>query len=338
MSGELAATTLFRRMVQHFPARHLRMVFAYGSGVFQQEGHQDVSKNMVDFVFVVDEPGDWHEQNLIRNSDHYSFLRHFGARRIASVQENFGAGIYFNTLVPCEGRLMKYGVISTKCLLDDLLDWNTLYVGGRLHKPVNTVHFERDPALSAAQLTNLQSAVHTALLTLSDSFSEQDLFTAICGLSYSGDFRMKVGEDKNKISNIVKPNMERFRAMYENILDTDPHLYWNKTQGEFEQSLSVASRSHHLNLLPKMLQINVVAHRNKDGRQRDTEEVLHDLAHDIDCSDIIHECVAKIVHKSSISQSLKGLLTAGVVKSAQYSYSKLQKMWKSKQKIPEPGK
>ncbi|RYG50021.1 hypothetical protein EON66_12305 [archaeon] len=34
------------------------------------------------------------------------------------------------------GVMMKYGVISTHALVDDLLHWRSLYVSGRMHKPV----------------------------------------------------------------------------------------------------------------------------------------------------------------------------------------------------------
>lgn len=326
---------IYEGILSHFPKGNMRLVFAYGSGVFQQTGHVDKSKNMLDFIFAVKNPVEWHQENIQQNSKHYSALKHLGPSKLSYVQEKFGARVYFNIfhIVKCEGRQIKYGVISTDALINDLLDWETLYVSGRLHKPVCMIQQNVDRALVTALSTNLQSAVHTALLLRSDCFTEEQMFETITGLSYSGDFRMTVGEDKNKVKNIVKPNLDRFRDLYSSILDNDPHLHWNKLAGSFEQSLSPTSRLHHLNLLPKMLQYDLVKHRNKDGRHRDTEEVLRSFAHDSECKDVIQNSINGIVRKSSLTQSIKGIATAGISKSIKYSFSKLKKMWKSKRAV-----
>lgn len=49
---------------------------------------------------------------------------------------------------------IKYGIISTDALCTDLLDWTTLYVSGRLHKPVRIVKGAADRrVLVAAQVS-----------------------------------------------------------------------------------------------------------------------------------------------------------------------------------------
>ena len=54
---------------------------------------------MIDYLFVVDDPVAWHEENVARNDHHYSFLKHFGANALSVIQREFGAGVYYNTLI-----------------------------------------------------------------------------------------------------------------------------------------------------------------------------------------------------------------------------------------------
>lgn len=76
--------------------------FAYGSGVFEQKGYEhQKDPPMIDLVVAVADPVAWHEENLRRNRDHYTFLGSFGGAAIARMQEDFGAGLYYNTLVSC---------------------------------------------------------------------------------------------------------------------------------------------------------------------------------------------------------------------------------------------
>lgn len=96
---------------------------------------------MLDFVVAVDHPEQWHQQNMFENGNysHYSRLMSMlGPRAITSLQESqLGARIYYNTLVPWKnGRLVKYGVITFTHLMEDLREWRTLYVAGRMHKPI----------------------------------------------------------------------------------------------------------------------------------------------------------------------------------------------------------
>ncbi|XP_067938956.1 phosphatidate cytidylyltransferase, mitochondrial-like [Watersipora subatra] len=317
----------FARDVLHrFPSQHIQFAFCYGSAAFQQKGSV-MTSNVLDFILVVDSCTNFHSQNLRQNFRDYAFLKYFGSDTICKLQ---GTGVYFNTLVPFGGRTIKYGVVSSLDFKSDLLDWTTLYLSGRLHKPVQVVHKTADKAVNAALTNNLKSAVHTSLLLLPDSFSETDLFMTIASLSYSGDFRMTVGEDKNKISNIVTPNIDHFKALYGEILDKEENLLWNKENGTFEQIPNFATRFHHLNLLPWGVQERLAGYRNKDGRYRDMEEVIRLLATDgPGCQRWVRRSVSDIVRASSWNQTVKSALAAGVVNSIKYASAKLKKMAKS---------
>ena len=91
------------------------------------------------------------------------------------------------------GITIKYGVISTAALLEDLNEWTTLYVSGRLHKPVRLLmepSGEYSAALSQALRMNLHHALRVSALLLPERFDEMQLFSTIAGLSYTGDVRM----------------------------------------------------------------------------------------------------------------------------------------------------
>ncbi|XP_046731486.1 phosphatidate cytidylyltransferase, mitochondrial isoform X2 [Silurus meridionalis] len=223
--------------------------------------------------------------------------------------------------------------MSTDALIDDLLHWKTMYIAGRLHKPVRILVQKENPKLRAALVTNLKSAVIASFLMLPESFSEEDLFLSIAGLSYCGDFRMVIGEDKSKVSNIVKDNMEHFRILYNNILQECSQVVYKPQQGKLEVDKSPEGQFTQLMALPRTLQQKITWLVDPPGKNRDVEEILLQLAHDPDCGLLVQQGISTIVKSSSITQSAKGIVTAGLFKTVSYSVKKLRKMlkgWKRK--------
>lgn len=321
----------YTRVFNQFNSSNLKLMFAYGSSVFQQlENKITKTGSIVDFVLIVDDSVKFHQDNLQKNSSHYSALKYLGPYYLAKIQNNYPAGCYYNTLVKFEDRLIKYGVISTQTLIKDLLDWEYYYLSGRLNKPVKFIKWnDNDKNLLNALNVNLKNAIHTSLLLLPEKFSIEELFIKITCLSYSGDFRMVIGENKNKIRNIVLPNMSHFIKLYKPILLQEaPYLYWNELTNQLDQELDFKTIYHHLNFLPKNLLYKMI-HKSilKQTRQYyDLEEILFKLATRIDLHEIIQKSMKSIVFCSSLAQSTKSALTAGLFKSLDYSARKLKKM------------
>jgi len=314
------------------------MAFAYGSGVFHQSGQAPITDNMIDLCLVVDAAAvsSWHSVNLHLNPDDYSFVRRFGPEKIAALQEtSFGAKVYFNTLVrTSESHLIKYGVISTEALITDLLDWTSLYCAGRLHKPVAYLTDASNEELKSAMKVNLENAVHTALLLLPEQFNEFQLYSTITGLSYTGDVRMGIAENDNKVVNIVSPNMEHFQSLYSATFK-QPHIQHyvsEEADGRYVQDTSSNTLYHHLNYLPHNLISKIVNEYNKDGSMRDREEVMHILKEDFRLNQKVLRGLKSIISESSWKQTAKSVLTAGPKKSLTYAGQKLAKKWKPTKK------
>ncbi|KAL6272362.1 hypothetical protein ACE6H2_023054 [Prunus campanulata] len=109
-----------------------------------------------------------------------------GARLITDVADERGVGVHFNPFVSWNDKVH---------LLLDNLD------------------------ITNVNLVNLRAAMSAALLLLQSKFTEEELYAKICSLSYMGDLRKLLAEDRNKVKKIVLGQFELFRPMYKPFIE-----------------------------------------------------------------------------------------------------------------------
>lgn len=106
---------LLESIVEQFHAP-IRYAFAYGSGVFEQDGYATSSPTakggpMLDFMFAVTHASHWHSINMNQFPGHYPlYTRTLGSDFVARVEE-ISPGVWFNAYVPMKG------VVSVVCLV-----------------------------------------------------------------------------------------------------------------------------------------------------------------------------------------------------------------------------
>ena len=345
-SSSLVTDEYLQDIVGGFDAP-VRFAIGYGSGVFPQRGYTKsaTDRPMLDFIFGVTHTQHWHSLNLRQNPDHYSWLgRVVGSRAIQSIQNDFGAGVYFNTDIQLEdgtGMRMKYGVTSVDTLVSDLENWDTLYVAGRMQKP--TKMLRSDARVELAQKRNLESALRVALLQMSaeqTEFTDEELFLKIAELSYIGDIRMRVfGEDPHKVYNIVYKQMDEFKALYDPVVEHLPHVNYIR-DGHLQHDDHVKAKKSHLKNLPKAFQSRVIARfqrRFPVFNNYDDQELFERMAEHPELRTIIRDAIVKTTFRPSITQSLKGILTAGLTPSVKYARRKLMKGLDAKKTAAKTG-
>jgi len=147
---------------------------------------------------------------------------------------------------------IKYGVTTVDNLCSDLLNWRSLYLAGRMHKPLRII--KDDARVRLTQQVNLTSAVRAALLTLPQEFSETHLFERIAGISYMGDPRMMLpAENRGKVGNIVRNQAPQFKELYHRLVVGLPGVHWPVQSSTIQQDTAPHARSAHLRKLPSNL-------------------------------------------------------------------------------------
>jgi len=319
--GDLQVNSDLDQVLSHFNAP-IRFACGYGSGVFKQLGYDSSIKPQVDIIFGVTHPQHWHSQNFKQNSHHYSFMRYFGSGFVSYVQEKIGAGIYYNPYCEIAGLKVKYGVVSAEKLVDDLVHWDTLYLAGRMQKPLKILR--DDPHIKIANQINRSHALRASLLTLPETFDLHDLFMKLVGISYMGDFRMTFGENPNKVANIVKAQRQFLEEIYNPVIDAFPNLIRNNNTilQEFDAKMVQSTIAKLPEKFRKILEYEY---------RIQTPKMFHgdvDYKRGPELDKATSRALTRIVQDIAITQSIKGLFTAGFARSASYVGEKILKRFK----------
>ncbi|KAK4526636.1 hypothetical protein GAYE_SCF26G4552 [Galdieria yellowstonensis] len=335
----------------------VKFAFAYGSGAVPQIGSYKETC-MLDLILVLENSFEWHRENMERNPSHYAFLpKALGPKWISWVQtRKLGVPVLYNTLIPFEGGLMKYGCVAFSDLLEDLQTWRYLYLAGRLQKPVrmyvpskalycNSKTGEKLDGdlveLNQALLGNLEAALSAAVILLPFEFSEVSLFQKISQLSYYGDIRFAFSaENPRKVSNIVTANLLSFRNLYYEafnslLQDRLLRFHFSPSSGHHVYVKS-ESRAGLLGLLQRIPSHFVkrcyyYSLSNTSGDVFPDKMNVDEARESISrfgmrtCQDILKKNFKNTVRVSSMGQALKGLFSAGPLRSFIYLLKKWQR-------------
>lgn len=315
----------------------VRFACAYGSAAREQPGG---GGGGLDLLLAVDEPAHWHSANIARHRSHYGPIASFGGgRAVAGLASRVGPGVHFNSMVPFHDFLLKYGVIRTSDLLDDLRSWCRMYTAGRLQKPVEELVSDR--SVSQARHRNLRMAFAAALLQLPQQFTRQELRQMLVSLSYAGDIRMAVGaEDRSKVQRIAGGSADELDRLYAPVAASFGLPYELRLpQGDTLAQDTGEDASERLLLeLPHPVLARIA--RDLGMRQRENAFVRKGTFHSLadvaseaaaqNTGTLVARAIGRIVWRSSARQFAASMLATGPVRSMRYVGSKAGRALKAR--------
>lgn len=325
----------------------IKFSVAYGSGAVEQRGYESAkAPPMIDFIFGVDNSREWHEINLEQNRAHYSGV----ARMLGpATLQHSGAGLYYNTNCTVStgtggSRQIKYGVIEMRDLLNDLREWRTLYVAGRLQKPVRTI--VDNVQVTEAQTVNLMAVANVAMLQLPEKFTARSLMENITRLSYTseltvehsidhlGDFRtlpFVPGENPNKVHNIVDAQFDAFVNLYTKQLSDKFGDQEYQLHSQLHQDTSPDARMKVIRKLPQNFRRHLVHRLLPEGNLNVEISCLKLIFLDISNDRLkmqVNRALRDTGTVASLVQGLKGVVTAGPLEALTYTAKKIRKYFK----------
>lgn len=141
----------------------------------------------------------------------------------------------------------------------------------------------------------------------------------IAGISYLGDFRMTFGENPKKVRNIVDGNLKAFRELYQHKIQNSTFMSRSISDSDMlvANSNDLKERQRIVEALPSNV-LQRLATKSHGTGTFDPQTVTKKQ---------LQRVIASIVFRSSRSQSIKGIATAGGVKSIVYVAQKLKRTY-----------
>lgn len=185
--------------------------YGYGSSFFHQAGYNSKVVKSMDFIFVVDDIKSWFKKDIELHPEDYTKNAKKKLLKLSKKKLKGCTNVIYNVIRDREIKY-KYGVIEKSDFIDNLTNWNSFYITGRMHKPVYT--FKSTTELDNVIDLNRQKAYIVSLLILNkEKIKTTELFETLCSLSYKGDIRFII-ENPNKVSNIVKGSLDNLISLY----------------------------------------------------------------------------------------------------------------------------